>query len=229
VARRLLLDGVRQRTQASPAPPRAPGALPEIWNIPHLRNPNFTGREELLRELRASLTSGGGAAIVPIAGLGGAGKTQLALEYCYRHTADYEIVWWVRAEETATLTGDYARLATELGLPEKDLSDQQATAAAVRLWLGHHPGWLLILDNAPHPADCRDHLPMGASGHVLITSRDRNWGSVAKPLALPVLPRAEAAQFLQKRSSREEPRGRGRSVPRRRRPAAGAGACGRVH
>jgi hypothetical protein len=78
-----------------PAPGRAateapsfPGALPGIWNVPHLRNPNFTGREQLLQELRASLTSGRTAAIVPVAGLGGAGKTQLALEYAYRHTAD---------------------------------------------------------------------------------------------------------------------------------------------
>jgi tetratricopeptide (TPR) repeat protein len=173
--------------------------LPGIWNVPHLRNPNFTGREQLLRELRASLTSGRTAAIVPIAGLGGAGKTQLALEYAYRHTADYEIVWWVRAEDPATLTADYALLATELGLPEKDLADQQATAAAVRSWLGHNPNWLLILDNARSAADCRGHLPMGAAGHVLITSRDPNWGSVAKPLRLPVLPRPEAVEFLQKR------------------------------
>ena len=205
VARRLLLAGLQQRTQVSPAPPRAPNALPEIWNIPHARNPNFTGRDGLLQELRTSLTSRGTAAIVPIAGLGGAGKTQLALEYAYRHTADYDIVWWVRAEEPVTLTADYARLATELGLPERDLADQQATAAAVRSWLGHHSGWLLILDNASHPDDCRDHLPPGAAGHVLITSRDPNWGSVAKPLKLPVLPRAEAVEFLQKRCGRDEP------------------------
>ena len=205
VARRLLLAGLQQRTQVSPAPPRFPGALPEIWNVPHARNPNFTGREQLLQVLRASLTSGRAAAIVPIAGLGGAGKTQLALEYAYRHTADYDIVWWVRAEESVTLTAGYAKLATELGLPEKDLADQQATAAAVRSWLGHHSGWVLILDNAPHPDDCRDHLPPGAAGHVLITSRDPNWGSVAKPLKLPVLPRAEAVEFLQKRCARDEP------------------------
>jgi tetratricopeptide (TPR) repeat protein len=185
--------------------PRFPGALPGIWNVPYLRNPNFTGREQLLQELRASLTSGRAAAIVPIAGLGGAGKTQLALEYAYRRTADYDIVWWVRAEEPVTLTAGYAKLATELGLPEKDLADQQATAAAVLSWLGHHSGWLLILDNVLHPDYCRDHLPPGAAGHVLITSRDPSWGSFAKPLKLPVLPRAEAVEFLQKRCGLDEP------------------------
>jgi tetratricopeptide (TPR) repeat protein len=104
-----------------------------------------------------------------------------------------------------TLIAGYAKLATELGLPEKDLADQQATAAALLSWLGHHSGWLLILDNAPHPADCHDRLPPGAAGHVLITSRDPNWGNVARPLKLPVLPRAEAVEFLEKRSGRDEP------------------------
>src|ERR1019366_8796026 len=212
-AKEALLAGV-QRGRAKPvtAPrfpdaaaakaPHFPGALPGIWDVPHARNPNFTGREQLLQELRASLTSGRTAAIVPIAGLGGAGKTQLALEYAYRHTADYDIGWWVRAEDTATLTADYARLANHLGLPEKVLADQQAAAVAVRSWLGHNPGWLLILDNAHSAADCRDYLPMGAAGHVLITSRDPNWGAIAKPLRLPVLARMEGVEFLQKRCGR---------------------------
>ncbi len=203
-AKKALVAGVQRVGDKPVKAPRVPGALPEIWNVPHLRNPNFTGREQLLQELRTALTSGRAAAIVPIAGLGGVGKTQLALEYAYLHTADYEIVWWVRAESAATLTADYARLAAHLGLPEKDLADQQAIAAAVRSWLGHHPGWLLILDNARNAADFRDHLPMGAAGHVLITSRDPNWASVAKPFRLRVLPRAEAVEFLQKRCGRDE-------------------------
>jgi len=214
-AKDALLAGVKGgRTKPTTAPrfpitatraPHFPGSLPEIWNVPHLRNPNFTGREQLLQELRAALTSGCAPAIVPIAGLGGVGKTQLAVEYAYLYTDDYEIVWWVRAEDPSALIGDYARLAAQLGLPEKDLADQNAIAAAVRSWLGHHPGWLLILDNARNVADCRDHLPMGAAGHVLITSRDPNWGRVAKALRLPVLPHAEAVEFLQKRCGRDEP------------------------
>ena len=185
--------------------PRFPGSLPRIWNVPHRRNPNFTGREDELRELRAALTNSHAAAIVPIAGLGGAGKTQLALEYAYRHTADYDTVWWLRAEDSTMLAADCAQLATPLELPERGLADQQASAAAALSWLGRHPGWLLIFDNARSAATCRGWLPAAGTGHVILTSRDPNWREVARPLRLPVLPRAEAVAFLQKRSGVKEP------------------------
>ena len=114
--------------------PPFPGALPEVWNVPHRRNPNFTGREELLEQLHAQLCSGKPAALTQaIAGLGGVGKTQLALEFCYRHMADYDAVWWVQSEDTAQLAADYAALAVRLGLADADVQDQRALIKAARL------------------------------------------------------------------------------------------------
>ena len=100
-ARRQLLEGVRQgRGPAGPVrfpsakAPRFPTALPDIWNVPHLRNPNFTGRDALLAELHTALTSGRAAAVTQaISGLGGVGKTQLAAEYAYRSAHEYSLVW----------------------------------------------------------------------------------------------------------------------------------------
>ena len=107
------------------ARPRFPGCITTIWNIPHNRNPNFTGRDEVLIELRNKLTSGQAAALTQaVNGLGGVGKTQLAVEYAYRQASDYELVWWIRSEEPATLAVDYANLAGQIGLAEKDPSDQ---------------------------------------------------------------------------------------------------------
>ena len=184
-----------------PQRPRFPGALPPIWNIPHHRNPNFTGRESLLAQLRAALMSGQPAALTQaISGLGGVGKTQLAVEYAYRYVAEYDVVWWVRAEEPVTLAGDYAGLAGELGLPEEDALEQRVVVEAVRRWLGQNAGWLLVFDNARDPTEVRDYLPQGATGHVLVTSRHPVWRRVARSLSVQVMERAEAVDFLLKRT-----------------------------
>ncbi len=183
----------------TPSPtPSAP--LPLIWNVPHRRNPNFTGREELLAGVESALARGGQAALTQaIVGLGGIGKTQLALEYAYRHAGDYQVIWWVRSEEPTQLAADYAALAGPLDLPEKAASDQSAAIDAVRRWLERKAGWLLILDNVPAPEAVLDYLPQGG-GHVLLTSRDQNWGRVAAPVSVPVLPQEEAVALLGKRT-----------------------------
>jgi len=185
---------------------RGAGALPPVWNVPHLRNPHFTGRQDLLRRLREALTSGHHAALTQaIHGLGGVGKTQLAVEYCYRHQAGYEVVWWVRAEEPATPAADYAALAAELGLPEKDAQEQERVVGAVRRWLEHNGKWLLVLDNAPDPESVRTYLPRAATGHVIITSRHATWRGVAKPVDVPVWPVWEAMEFLVNRTGEDDP------------------------
>ena len=181
--------------------PRFPGALPPIWNVPHNRNPNFTGREEHLASLKIALGSGKPAALTQaIHGLGGVGKTQLALEYAYHNVAEYDIVWWVRSEEPATLAADYASLADALDLPEKEAADQLLIIKAVKQWLEQHPKWLLVFDNAKDRADVNDYLPQGKTGHVLITSRNVNWRGTATPLDVKVLERKESVDFLLKRT-----------------------------
>ncbi len=194
-------------SRSVPERPRFPEALPPVWNVPHHRNPNFTGRESLLADLRAALTSGQPAALAQaISGLGGVGKTQLAVEYAYRHAAEYDVVWWVRAEEPATLAADYATLAGRLDLPEKEAPEQRVVVEAVRRWLGQHKGWLLVFDDAGHPADVHNYLPQGATGHVLITSRNPTWRGVASPLSVQVLERVESVDFLLKRTGQTDER-----------------------
>ena len=89
--------------------------LPDIWNVSHIRNTHFTGRKDILSELRAALTSGEPATWKQaVTGMGGVGKTQITLEYIYRHMAEYQIIWWVRSEELATM-------ASDLGFKEKQI------------------------------------------------------------------------------------------------------------
>jgi tetratricopeptide (TPR) repeat protein len=173
------------------------GALNRIWNIPHHRNPNFTGQEEILAELRMALASGQQELRkLALTGLGGVGKTQIAVEYAFRYKGDYEAVWWVRSEEPAILAADYARMAAFLNLSEKALHDQRAVADAVRRWLESNSGWLLIFDDAPDPRDIQEYLPRFGSGHIIITSRNPNWGGVARLLSVMVFGRTDSIKFL---------------------------------
>jgi tetratricopeptide (TPR) repeat protein len=214
-AKDALLAGVkRERAKPAKAPgfpgkpsrpgiekPRFPGALPSIWNIPHGRNPNFTGREELLSSIRDALASGQPAALTQaIRGLGGVGKTQLALEYSYRYGSDYDVVWWIRSEEPTTLASDYASLAAKLDLPEKAATEQRVIVQAVKDRLRQSKNWLLIFDNAPDADSVRDYIPGGNAGHTLVTSRYPNWRGLAQPLSVQVMQPDEAIEFLLKRT-----------------------------
>ncbi len=184
--------------------PRFPGALPDVWNIPHNRNPNFTEPGNRLKELRGAFASGNTASLRQcLMGLGGAGKTGLALEYCYRNASEYAIVWWIRSENPETLSTDYAALAAKLGLPEADAKEQPAIVAAVRDALQHRHDWLLIFDNANAPDDLLDLLP-SSRGHVLITSRNPAWRRVATPLPVTKWLPEVAIEFLLKRTGQTD-------------------------
>ena len=179
--------------------------LPPVWNVSHHRNPNFTGRKDILSELRLALTSGEPAAWKQAAfGMGGVGKTQLAVEYIYRHKPDYRVIWWIHSEKPATMAADYTGLADDLDLPEKDFQDQSETVRAVKRWLEHNSGWLLIFDNAHDQGAIRDYIPHGGAGHVIITSRNSDWGSVAGLLPVKNFDRADSIEFLCKRTGQDD-------------------------
>ena len=135
------------------------------------------------------------------------GKTQLAVEYAFRHASTYVLVWWVRVEEPGTLASDYTRLAQRLDLPEGKEPDQQAVIAAVRHRLEQQRDWLLIFDNAGAPQDLREYLPQGNTGHVLVTSRNPNWARVARAVPVRPMPREEAITFLLKRTQQTDTEG----------------------
>jgi hypothetical protein len=185
--------------------PRFPGALPPMWNVPYLRNPNFTGREALLTNLRKALTSEQSTILTQaIHGLGGVGKTQLALEYTYRYMNAYDVVWWISSENLSTLDTNYANLAVRLNFPEKDETEQSVMVAAVRDWLNQNPGWLLIFDNAQDMEEVRPYLPQAAIGHVLITSRNVNWEGMASSFKVTPFDPQESVAYLLKRTGQED-------------------------
>ncbi|HEY9440931.1 MAG TPA: FxSxx-COOH system tetratricopeptide repeat protein, partial [Streptomyces sp.] len=183
--------------------PRFPGTVPRIWNAPP-RNPGFTGRSLVLERMRDQL--GGGMAVVlpqpqTLYGLGGVGKTQVALEYVHRFMADYDLVWWISSEQTDDVLAALAELAVRLGAQGGD-DMAAASQEAVDLLRRGVPSdrWLLVFDNADDPEMLRRYFPQGGSGHILVTSRNQAWSQHGDALPVDVFLREESVEHLQRRA-----------------------------
>ncbi|MEU5069024.1 FxSxx-COOH system tetratricopeptide repeat protein [Streptomyces virginiae] len=188
---------------ASQPGPRFPGTVPKIWNAPP-RNPGFTGRSIVLERMRDQL--GGGMAVVlpqpqTLFGLGGVGKTQVALEYVHRFMADYDLVWWISSEQTDDVVAALAELAVRLGAQTgEDMA--AASQEAIDLLRRGVPSsrWLLVFDNADDPETLKRFFPPGGPGHVLVTSRNQSWSQYGDALPVDVFLREESIEHLQRRA-----------------------------
>jgi tetratricopeptide (TPR) repeat protein len=197
---RPLRPGDNDSPDPVPAEPRYPKSIPLVWNAP-ARNASFTGRNDVLDALRDELLGSSQAVVLPRAlyGYGGVGKTQVALEYAHRYMAEYDVVWWVSAEQRELINPAFAELAAKLELPVGDNIIGAAQAAREALRLGRPYGrWLLIFDNADDPADVKMYFPAGP-GHILVTSRNPRWSTVAQPVEIDVFARQESLDHLRRR------------------------------
>lgn len=174
-----------------------------LWSVPHLRNLYFTGREEVLTRLHRVLRAEKIMILAALSGLGGVGKTQIAVEYAYRYADEYNAVVWIHAEARQTLISDYVHLADLLHLPERKDTDQQRVAAAVMRWLQHTPGrWLLILDNVEDLELVTGFLPRRGAAHVLLTTRIQATGPSIQSIELDTLDQEEGTLLLLRRAKR---------------------------
>ena len=184
--------------EAGGGPPQKAGAGRRAWGDVPARNPGFTGRGQLLAAVRQALLAGDRAVVQALHGMGGVGKTQLAIEYAHRYAAEYNVVWWIAAEPADRIESQFNALAAELGRAQPE-AETAVMRRAVLSGLRESGPWLLVFDNAEDPEHIADWLPGGGAGHVLITSRASGWNEIAVPVAVDVLTRAESVQILRKR------------------------------
>jgi hypothetical protein len=195
--RRIVAAAERQTMATSPPPRLSIGLPPSV--------PNFTGRASEIDQLDAILIHGKPAVVtqavgrVAVSGLGGIGKTSLAVEYAHRYRNLYAGVCWCPAETRDGLVAALAKLGETLGVvPRGDNTDEAARAALLCL-TKQRSNWLLIYDNVARPSKITDLLP-SAGARVLITSRFLDWASLADEVSLDILSPEEAIVFLQTRA-----------------------------
>ena len=179
-------------------PPR-----PETAGLPVSLGPRpalLAGREEVLAGLAARLTGsqGGGPRVVALYGLGGAGKTSVAVEYAHRHLAEVGLAWQFPAEDPELLLAEFGRLAAQLGV--REVVDARDPVASVHAVLAAFPNeWLLVFDNVPGQQAVQPLLPPAGRGRVLITSQSATWPP-GQAVEVPVLGTGVAAEFLLNRT-----------------------------
>lgn len=189
--------------------------LAPYWYVPLPRNPFFTGRTEILEMLHTQIDADQAVALTQssaLHGLGGVGKTQIALEYVYRYGLEYSAVFWIGAETEEQIVNDLLRIAEVLQLPERADENQQRVVAAVQHWLISHRQWLLVWDNVEDVDLFQRFLPTTRSGALIITTRCQALGTLAQGLDLAPMKQEEGILFLLRRAKVLSPEATGENL-----------------
>jgi hypothetical protein len=198
--------GLALARRTEPVPPQPPVPVPppnvplpdvQLTDAPAglSRLPRPPARAFVGRTRELGLLAGE-ADLVVVCGLGGIGKSELALQFAHRHRDDHALVWWVDAATPARIRTELADLTRTLVPSAVRVADDEACGWALS-WLAAHRGWLLVLDDVVEPADVEPYLGRLTAGRVVITTRRHTgWERTAALVSLDVLPRTAAVAML---------------------------------
>lgn len=174
-------------------------AVPLVsWNVPFTRNPTFTGRDVLLDELFGAPTTRE-PRIDVLTGLGGVGKSHVAVEAAYRAREFAPLIWWIRATDNLLAEADLRALATELQIADEATPTPDAVRGAIA-WLEASEGWFLVFDGADSADVIAPLLPRIGRGRIVITSLNPAWHGIGRIHELEAFDPTTAIAFLARRS-----------------------------
>ena len=184
-ARRSLLArfGFRAGEHAVGGPfggPRFPERVPPTCHLP-VRNVSFTGRARELTAIREHFGSAPAARNGPLVltGMGGVGKSQVALEYAHRFQSQYDMVWWVPASDANSVRSSMEELGQEITASRDGGRTPEVKGLQDDLRRGRHfPSWLLVFDDVAAWESVQSSVPTSGIGHVLLTSRNPRWADM---------------------------------------------------
>ncbi|MGN9786930.1 FxSxx-COOH system tetratricopeptide repeat protein [Nonomuraea sp. ZG12] len=161
----------------------------------------FVGREKELARLQDEFGDPVRLTVQVVCGLGGVGKSELALQYADRNRGRYPLIWWIDAAAPERLLNGLADLGRGIASGSASSAASRVTneeaVTWVMAWLAAHPGWLLVFDNVTEVASLRPYLGRLHGGHILITSRRAvGWNDLCTPIILEVLSRKAAVRLL---------------------------------
>jgi hypothetical protein len=172
-------------------------------SLPFPRNDDFTGRDDILKKLCDGFSGSHTATqSQTLYGMGGVGKTQIALEYAYRHYSSYRYVKWVSADSDVALLEGALGFIKVMGL-HNESDGKDLTTAKFRGWFETNEDWLLIFDNVEDSRSISGYLPKVGKGDVLITTR-LSRGHIGCPIDVEKFNGLEAVEFLQRRSGLDD-------------------------
>ncbi|MFE3458186.1 FxSxx-COOH system tetratricopeptide repeat protein [Nocardiopsis aegyptia] len=199
------MSGHSQRTRPIPPGSAEVGGRPvnAAWIQVPKRNTNFVGRDDLMARLRAKIVESQHQVLTTLNGTSGVGKTELAKEYLYRYSDEYDLICWIPSTYENQIRNAFTQLAARLGLEVAGpWSDNVVHGVLEALRQGHrYSRWLLVFDNAESREDLNMYLPVAGDGHVIITSWDQSWsrGGAETFLSVEKFSRPESVQLLRRR------------------------------
>ena len=209
-ARMVLLNSVEEKNRASKKP-QLPSSIdfvskivfPKsvlISNLPPRSN-YFIGNDEQIEFIANAFKNSNHVVIgQTISGLGGIGKTQLAIEFAYRYASNYQTaIWLVNAESSASVYNEFIKFSSDLKIQQSENWTEDELGEVTRNWMQANTNWLIIFNNLVSDTTIEKYVPESLlGGHILITTRNTQMISGFN-IDLSVFSPNEAVAFLHKR------------------------------